>query len=105
MMHPEATVPGPFGTWRLAPVDAHKAAVSDSSRLDDHPDQVEKARLAASAHSRDHLDEVGVTKEHRLLEAPVAVLEPATLQELLQKLGYHFTFGSIKPPRHRRPKI
>lgn len=77
MMHSEATVPGPFGIWRLAPVDACKAAVSDSSRLGGHPDQVKRARLATSAHSRDHLDGVGVTKEHRLLEVSNGRFDPS----------------------------
>ena len=34
----------------------------------------------------------------------IAAFQPIAFQELLLKLGYHFVFGSIKPPRHRRPK-
>lgn len=34
----------------------------------------------------------------------IAAFQSIAFQELLLKLGFHFTFGNIKPPRHRRPK-
>ena len=34
----------------------------------------------------------------------IAAFQSIAFQELLLKLGFHFTFGSIKPPRYRRPK-
>ena len=83
-------------------VDAHEAAASDPFGLDGDPDEAEKARLAAPAYARDHLDEVGVAKEHRLLEVSVATFQSVALQEMLLKLKSSFTFGSIITPRYKK---
>lgn len=85
-------------------VDAHKTAASDPLGLDGYPDKVEKARLATPAHARNHLDEVGVTEEHCLLEVPATVPEPAALQELLLKLESGYTFRSIITLGHKMSK-
>ena len=81
---------------------ARKAAAGDSFGLDGHPDKVEKARFTAPAYARDHLDEVGVAKEHRLFEVSVAAFQSVALQEMLLKLKSSFTFGSIITPRRKR---
>ena len=70
--------------------------------LDGHFDEAKEARLAAPAHARDHFDEIGVAKEHRLLEVSVAALQSVALQEMLLKLKLSFTFGSITTPRRKR---
>ena len=83
-------------------VDAHEAAAGDPFGLDGHPNKVEKARFTAPAYARDHLDEVGVAKEHRLFEVSVAAFQSVALQEMLLKLKSSFTFGSIITSRRKR---
>lgn len=61
-----------------------------------------EARFTAPAYARDHLDEVGVAKEHRLFEVSVAAFQSVALQEMLLKLKFSFTFGSIITPRRKR---
>ena len=71
----------------------------DFMALEEIVPRAHDANLAAPAHAHNHLDEVGVTEEHRLLEVPVAVPEPVALPTPQDEQREHLETDRLKELR------